>query len=48
LVLKSGHPSPLSARLFFGNDHFKKSNEWLRERYGKDGGVDWKSFGAQK
>lgn len=47
LVLKSAHPSPLSAsRGFFGNDHFKKSNEWLRERYGAGGGIDWKSLGA--
>ncbi|EJD46073.1 uracil-DNA glycosylase [Auricularia subglabra TFB-10046 SS5] len=42
LILKSAHPSPLSAsRGFFGNEHFKKANEWLRETYGEDGGVDW-------
>lgn len=42
LVLKSAHPSPLSAsRGFLGNEHFKKANAWLRERYGEDGGVDW-------
>lgn len=30
LILKSVHPSPLSAsRGFFGNQHFKKINEWL-------------------
>lgn len=30
LVLTSPHPSPLSARRgFFGNDHFKKTNEFL-------------------
>ena len=30
LVLKSVHPSPLSAhRGFFGNHHFSKANEWL-------------------
>lgn len=31
LVLTSGHPSPLSANrgLWFGNNHFKKANEWL-------------------
>ena len=43
LILKSAHPSPLAAmRGFFGNEHFKKANEWLRERYGADGGIDWK------
>ena len=31
LVLKSPHPSPLSAhRGFFGNGHFKKCNEYLK------------------
>ncbi|RSH87763.1 uracil DNA glycosylase [Apiotrichum porosum] len=46
LVLKSAHPSPLSVRKFWGNEHFAKSNSWLRERYGTDGGIDWKSLGA--
>ncbi|KZV99099.1 uracil-DNA glycosylase [Exidia glandulosa HHB12029] len=42
LILQSAHPSPLSAsRGFLGNEHFKKANEWLRETYGEDGGVDW-------
>jgi uracil-DNA glycosylase len=42
LVLQSVHPSPLSAaRGFFGCGHFKKTNEWLRERYGADGEIDW-------
>ena len=31
LVLTSGHPSPYSAHLFFGNHHFSKCNEYLRE-----------------
>ena len=32
LVLTSAHPSPLSAyNGFFGNDHFKKVNEFLKE-----------------
>lgn len=32
LVLKSAHPSPFSAdRGFFGNNHFIKTNEFLRE-----------------
>jgi uracil-DNA glycosylase len=40
LVLKSVHPSPLSAsRGFFGNGHFTKANEWLQERYGSK--IDW-------
>ena len=30
LVLKSAHPSPLSAyRGFFGNKHFSKANDYL-------------------
>ena len=29
LILTSGHPSPLSARFFFGNNHFIKTNEYL-------------------
>lgn len=42
LVLNSAHPSPLSAhRGFFDCGHFKKCNEWLRERYGKDEEIDW-------
>ena len=33
LVLTSGHPSPLSANrgLWFGNKHFSKTNEYLKE-----------------
>lgn len=42
LVLKSVHPSPLSAsRGFFDCGHFRKANEWLVERYGDAGEVDW-------
>lgn len=42
LVLQSVHPSPLSAsRGFFDCGHFKKANEWLIERYGADGEIDW-------
>lgn len=29
LVLTSGHPSPYSAHLFFGNHHFSKANDYL-------------------
>ncbi|OTB19532.1 hypothetical protein K445DRAFT_326943 [Daldinia sp. EC12] len=42
LVLKSAHPSPLSAsRGFFDCGHFKQANEWLAKRYGEDGIIDW-------
>lgn len=39
-VLKSPHPSPLSAhRGFLGNKHFSQTNEWLKLR-GKEP-IDW-------
>jgi len=42
LVLNSVHPSPLSAnRGFFDCKHFKLANEWLIQRYGPDGEIDW-------
>ncbi|KAK7049397.1 uracil DNA glycosylase [Paramarasmius palmivorus] len=42
LVLKSAHPSPLSAhRGFLGNGHFKRANEWLKEKYGEGAEIDW-------
>jgi uracil-DNA glycosylase len=25
----------------FDAHHFKKTNEWLKERYGDDGVIDW-------
>lgn len=41
LVLRSPHPSPLSAhRGFFGNRHFSKANEWLGERGLEP--IDWR------
>ncbi|KAK2733459.1 hypothetical protein FQN57_002113 [Myotisia sp. PD_48] len=41
-VLQAVHPSPLSAHKgFFDCGHFKKANDWLSERYGNDGPVDW-------
>jgi uracil-DNA glycosylase len=41
LVLESVHPSPLSAsRGFFGNKHFSKCNDFLREHNIQP--VDWK------
>lgn len=40
LVLKSAHPSPLSAhRGFFGNRHFSKANTYLRSK--GMGEIDW-------
>ncbi|MTI19878.1 uracil-DNA glycosylase [Fulvivirga sp. RKSG066] len=40
LVLKSAHPSPFAAhRGFFGNQHFSKTNEYLRSRGEKE--IDW-------
>lgn len=42
LVLKSVHPSPLSAeRGWFGCGHFKEANEWLEQRYGEEGVINW-------
>ena len=41
-LYRSTHPSPLSAhRGFFGNGHFAKANEWLRERYGDGEKINW-------
>ena len=41
LVLKSPHPSPLSAhRGFFGNGHFVKTNQWLEQQGGAP--IDWR------
>lgn len=40
LVLTSAHPSPLSAyNGFFGNGHFKKANEFLKQNGMKE--IDW-------
>lgn len=42
IVLKSVHPSPLSAHKgFLDCGHFKKTNEWLTERYGVEGTINW-------
>ncbi|KAI4247470.1 MAG: hypothetical protein L6R40_001418 [Gallowayella cf. fulva] len=41
-VLQSVHPSPFSAdKGFFDCGHFRKTNEWLKERYGDDGEINW-------
>ena len=44
LVLRGIHPSPLAARAgnFSDCGHFKKTNEWLKERYTVAGQVDWR------
>ena len=48
-VLKSVHPSPLSAaRGFFDCKHFTKANEWLRQRYGVEGEVEWDCLADEK
>lgn len=40
LVLTSAHPSPLSAyNGFFGNNHFKKANEFLKQNGMEE--IDW-------
>ncbi|KAA8909481.1 uracil-DNA glycosylase [Sphaerosporella brunnea] len=47
LVLKSVHPSPLSAmRGFFDAGHFKKANEWLELKYGDKGPINWSLHGS--
>lgn len=40
LVLISGHPSPYSAHLFFGQHHFSKCNEYLKKNGVK--AIDWR------
>lgn len=35
------HPSPRVTKGFLGNGHFKSANDWLEEKYGPDGRVDW-------
>lgn len=40
LVLISGHPSPYSAHLFFGNHHFSQCNNYLKEHRIKE--INWK------
>jgi uracil-DNA glycosylase len=40
LVLISGHPSPYSAHLFFGNNHFSKCNKYLEKNGAK--AIDWR------
>ncbi|KAJ6608637.1 uracil-DNA glycosylase-like protein [Mycena sp. CBHHK59/15] len=49
LVLRSAHPSPLSAyRGFLGNGHFRLANEWLKERHGEEGLINWEVLSARR
>jgi len=48
-ILRAVHPSPLSAsRGFFECKHFIKANEWLRNRYGVEGEVEWDCLASGK
>lgn len=40
LILASGHPSPYSANLFFGQHHFSKANEYLKSH--NIDPIDWR------
>ena len=41
LILESAHPSPFSAHNgFFGNNHFKKANEYLKQNKVQE--INWK------
>jgi len=40
LVLTSGHPSPYSVHLFFGQHHLSKCNEYLKKNKIKE--IDWR------
>ncbi|MFA6081549.1 MAG: uracil-DNA glycosylase [Patescibacteria group bacterium] len=40
LVLISGHPSPYSVHLFYGNHHFSQCNEYLKKKGIKE--IDWR------
>jgi len=40
LILEAAHPSPLAGGAFFGNKHFSKANQYLKEQ-GKEA-IDWK------
>ena len=42
LVLKAAHPSPLAGGAFFGCNHFKKCNEYLK-LHGKNE-IDWRIY----
>ncbi|MEG0283675.1 MAG: uracil-DNA glycosylase [Erysipelotrichales bacterium] len=40
-IIKGAHPSPLSARLFFGHDYFNKVNALLRKKGLEE--IDWRT-----
>lgn len=40
LILTSGHPSPYSVHLFFGQHHFSKCNEYFKKNGIKE--IDWR------
>jgi uracil-DNA glycosylase len=39
LILESAHPSPLAGNRFFGNKHFSKANDYLKEHGGTP--IEW-------
>jgi uracil-DNA glycosylase len=39
LLLQSGHPSPLAGKAFFGNNHFSKCNDFLKQNNIQE--IDW-------
>lgn len=41
LVLESSHPSPLSCKLFYGNKHFSKANDYLNQNFRL--GINWET-----
>jgi uracil-DNA glycosylase len=32
---------------FLGNGHFRKANEWLAQKYGKEAEIDWSVISAK-
>ncbi|MBO7475968.1 MAG: uracil-DNA glycosylase [Campylobacter sp.] len=42
LVLKAAHPSPLAGGAFFGCNHFKKCNEYLKSHNKNE--IDWRIY----
>jgi len=38
-ILQAAHPSPLSAKLFFGNRHFSQTNQYLEQQ--NQAPIDW-------
>ncbi|MBP5779333.1 MAG: uracil-DNA glycosylase, partial [Campylobacter sp.] len=42
LILKAAHPSPLAGGAFFGCNHFKKCNEYLKSHNKNE--IDWRIY----